>query len=136
MTQYSVVRTTAFIAAVAGLLVGSPNAQVREGPDPSTRTQAPSPLPGRGEPSTPRCRGGVDLVPLEVGVRDAAGRFVADLCAQDFLTLEDGKPQHIAFMLPSRSVPLNVVLLLDISQSMYGAKLTRAVEAAKVFAAS
>ena len=136
MTQHSVVRTTAFIAAVAGLLVASSNAQVREPPETSTRTQAPSPITGRGESSTPRFKGGVDLVPLDVGVRDAAGRFMADLSAEDFLILEDGKPQHIAFMVPSDDVPLNVVLLLDISHSMYGAKLTRAVDAAKVFAAS
>ena len=81
-----------------------------------------------------RLRSGVDLVSLDVCVRDATGRFVTDLTPDDFLVLEDGKPQRPSFVLPSGTLPLRAVLLIDRSASMSGAKLTRAVEAAALFA--
>lgn len=88
----------------------------------------------RESDSTPRFRAVVALVSLDVCVRDAWGRFVPDLSADDFVVLEDGKPQQVVFLDPSSGVPLTAVLLIDISQSMYGPKLTRAIEAAKQFA--
>lgn len=84
--------------------------------------------------STPRFKAGVDLVSLDLCVRDASGRFVPDLSAQDFLILENGKPQQASFLVPSSAVPLTAVLLLDVSHSMYGDKLKRALEAARQFA--
>ena len=88
----------------------------------------------RADTSSPRFKSGVDLVSLDVCVRDASGRFVPDLSLDDFLVLEDGKPQQVAFLLPSKAVPLTAVLLIDVSQSMWGAKLQRAREATSGFA--
>lgn len=77
----------------------------------------------------------VDLVALDVCVRDAAGRFVPDLSASDFVVLENGKPQQLTFMAPADGVPLTVVLLIDRSGSMHGTKLEYALDAANEFAA-
>ena len=44
-------------------------------------------------PEHPRFTTGVDLVSLEVSARDAAGRFLSNLTAADFLVLEDGTPR-------------------------------------------
>lgn len=79
-------------------------------------------------------RGGIDLVSLDVCVRDSMGRFVTDLKPDDFLVLENGKPQRISFVMPSGTLPLRALLLVDRSGSMHGAKLERAVEAAGLFA--
>ena len=85
-------------------------------------------------PEHPRFQAGVDLVSLDVCARDAAGRFLTDLTADDFLVLENGKPQRISFVMPSGAVPLTAILLIDRSASMYGPKMGRAVEAAAQFA--
>ena len=82
----------------------------------------------------PRFKGGVDLVSVDVCVRDPSGRFLPDLSAPDFLVLENGIPQHVEFLAPSSTVPLTAVLLIDVSFSMTGAKLTRALDAAGQFA--
>ena len=110
--------------------------------DAPSNAQAPPTLAPSDGPITltrdaigqPRFKGGVDLVTLEVCVRDATGRFLTDLTPDDFLVLEDGKPQRPSFVLPSGTLPLRAVLLIDRSASMSGAKLTRAVEAAALFA--
>lgn len=84
--------------------------------------------------SAPRFRSGVDLVSLDLCVREPSGRFVPNLSAEDFVVLEDGKPQRTTFLVPSDAVPLRAVLLIDVSSSMYGDKLRRAIEAAGQFA--
>jgi len=71
----------------------------------------------------------VDLVSLDVCVRDPSGGFMANLTADDFLVLENGKPQRVLFVVPSDAVPLTVLLLIDRSASMRGQKLERALEA-------
>ena len=80
-------------------------------------------------------RSGVDLVTVDVCVRDAAGRFLPTLSADDFLILENGSLQRVAFLTPGQALPLRVVLVIDASNSMNGAKLARAREAAAQFAA-
>ncbi|MBI3047822.1 MAG: VWA domain-containing protein [Acidobacteria bacterium] len=94
---------------------------------------APGQSPDR-QSGPARFRAGVDLVVLDVCVRDGTGRFLPDLSADDFIVLEDGAPQRISFLVPSSAVPLTAVLLVDVSQSMWGSKLTRALEAARTFA--
>lgn len=83
---------------------------------------------------SPQFKGGVDLVSLDVCARDAAGRFLPDLAADEFVVLENGKPQRISFFMPSGAVPVTAVLLIDRSASMSGLKLERAVAAAVEFA--
>jgi VWFA-related protein len=95
------------------------------------------PTDGAGQrPShAPEFKAGVDLVSVDVCVRDASGRLLPDLSAGDFLILENGVPQRVEFLVPSSAVPLTAVLLIDVSSSMSGAKLTRALAAAAQFAA-
>ena len=82
----------------------------------------------------PRFTSTVDLVSLDVCVRDPKGRFLADLTPDEFLVLEDGRPQRLSFVLPSGTVPLTAILLIDRSSSMLGPKMDRAIEAAGLFA--
>lgn len=62
-------------------------------------------------------RSGVELVTLNVVVTDPRSRFVSDLQPQDFLVLENGVPQDIAFF-SGVAVPLDLVIVIDTSASM------------------
>lgn len=61
----------------------------------------------------------VDLVTLHVTVRDAAGRLVRGLVADDFEVIEDGARQEIV-QFDFGEVPVSAALLLDQSSSMIG----------------
>jgi Ca-activated chloride channel family protein len=78
-------------------------------------------------------RGGVDMVALDVCVRDRHGRPASALGPQDFIILENGVPQSLAIFATGDRVPLAVSLLVDASQSMSGRQLRRATEAAAAF---
>ena len=54
---------------------------------------------------------------LNVTVTGPGGRYVADLSADDFQILEDGREQDVAYFSPA-NVPLSVSLVLDTSSSM------------------
>ncbi len=127
------IRSLVFLAALVtplAVLDGPSTAQ-------SHRTQASSShtlsLTGYA-PEQPRFASGVDLVSLDVCVRDSTGRLLTGLTPDDFLVLENGTPQRISFVMPSGAVPLAAMLLIDVSGSMYGPKLERAIEAARQFA--
>ncbi len=62
-------------------------------------------------------KGGVELVALNVVVTDPRSRFVPDLQREDFVVLEDGVRQEIAFF-SGISVPLDLVIVIDTSSSM------------------
>jgi Ca-activated chloride channel family protein len=79
-------------------------------------------------------RADIDLVTLDVCVRDTGGHLVSDLTAADFVVFENGVPQRLAFFGGADALPLNVILLLDRSASMFGEKLDRARSAASEFA--
>src|SRR4051794_17107240 len=72
----------------------------------------------------------VDLVAIDVCVRNRAGVSALDLGPDDFVVLEDGVPQKISFFAAEGHVPLAVSLLIDSSQSMAGVPLERARAAA------
>lgn len=65
----------------------------------------------------PAFRAVIDLVMLNVTVTGPGGRYMADLSADDFQVLEDGRPQEVAYFSPA-NVPLAVSLVLDTSSSM------------------
>ena len=65
----------------------------------------------------PSFRSTIDLVMLNVTVTGPGGRYVADLSADDFHILEDGREQDVAYFSPA-TVPLSVSLVLDTSSSM------------------
>ena len=60
----------------------------------SPRAQAPTSPTAQAPPSPPPTfRAGTELVVVNVGARDRAGRMVRDLTRDDFAITEDGKPQ-------------------------------------------
>jgi Ca-activated chloride channel family protein len=59
----------------------------------------------------------VDAVQVTVTVTDGQGRFVSGLPAEAFRLSEDGAPQAISAFL-SEEIPLELVVALDVSQSM------------------
>jgi VWFA-related protein len=58
------------------------------------------------------------VVNLNVSVSDQMGRKLADLKKEDFRIFENGELQNVEFFSPS-TAPFNLVLLLDISGSIY-----------------
>jgi Ca-activated chloride channel family protein len=65
----------------------------------------------------PAFRAGTDLVPLSVTVTNAEHQYVSDLSREDFVVVEDGKPQTLSYF-GRGDVPLAVALLIDSSASM------------------
>jgi Ca-activated chloride channel homolog len=80
------------------------------------RAQPISP-PSSG-PQLPRYHTGVDLVAVNVTVLDASQRLVSGLPRESFEVFEDGVSQEISYF-ENRDVPLDVMLLIDTSSSMY-----------------
>ncbi len=74
----------------------------------------------------------VDLVQLYLAVSDRRGRPIEDLAAGEVAVSEDGEPQVLQQFERVEQVPLDVVLLLDVSDSMQG-KLGAAARAAEGF---
>ena len=70
-------------------------------------------------------RAGVDLVQVTATVRDAEGRLVGDLRRSDFDVFEDGQPQVVT-QFQSGRVPVSLGVLLDVSESMYGQRISDA----------
>ena len=60
---------------------------------------------------------GVSAVALDVVVTDTRGRFVRGLTQDDFLIMEEGTPQELAFF-TSEGTPVTVMVLLDSSASV------------------
>lgn len=127
-------RSLMLVATLAAIFVAS------EGLSHAQSTPPTAPAQGFGGDTPPlasgqpRFRHGVDLVSLDVCAKDSTGRLLTDLVADDFLVLENGRPQSVSIVMPSGAVPLTVVLLIDHSTSMLGPKLARAQEAARLFA--
>jgi Ca-activated chloride channel family protein len=67
-------------------------------------------------------RTGAELVPTAVTVRDGAGRLVTSLDRGDFTISEAGTEQPITQFSRER-VPLNLALVLDVSDSMRGPRM-------------
>jgi VWFA-related protein len=62
----------------------------------------------------------VDVVTLLATVRDKDGRIAKNLTREDFVLLEDGKPQTIAYFSRESDLPLRIGLLVDTSRSQTG----------------
>lgn len=72
-------------------------------------------------PAQRQFRAGVDLVNLPVTVTTKGGDPLRGLTRDDFVVLEDGKPQQIALFVEGRTderIPLRLGLCLDTSESM------------------
>ena len=75
---------------------------------------------------------GIDLVNVFATVQDGRGRYVMNLQREDFLLLEDGRPQKVTYFSQDR-LPLAVVIVIDTSLSMEGRNLDEARDAATGF---
>ena len=85
------------------------------------------------EPSAPfRFRTEVRTVLVPVSVKDASGRPILGLAASAFTILDQGEDRPIVFF-DERDEPLSTVLVLDVSSSMRGERLSEAKRAAKTF---
>src|SRR5713226_10088715 len=73
--------------------------------------------PAGAEDITPSIKVDVDVVNLLCSVRNKAGGLVGNLSKDDFVLLEDGKPQTIKYFTRETDVPLTIGLLIDISGS-------------------
>jgi VWFA-related protein len=60
----------------------------------------------------------VSMVMVNVSVLDDEGLPVAGLTAEDFILLEDGAPQTVSVVLNPNEVPVDLVILMDISGSV------------------
>lgn len=73
----------------------------------------------------------VDLVTLNLTVRQPDGGFVADLTAVDFAIVEDGVPQEIVNFAKGEDTAVSAAMLLDTSSSMIGGGIASARAGAK-----
>ncbi len=76
-----------------------------------------APLIGSAQPTTLRLN--VKLVNVFVNVTDKNGAIVGGLTRNDFALFEDGRPQKIAIFEKQSELPLNLVLAIDTSGSVY-----------------
>ncbi len=88
-------------------------------------TAAPS---AAAQPSGRRFESGIEIVTVTVAVTDADGRLVTDLAQDEFELFEDGVAQAITQFTRTR-VPVSLVALLDVSDSMVGLRLSDARQA-------
>src|ERR1700692_200849 len=74
-------------------------------------------------------RSGVDLVTIQVSVRDARGRTLSGLSTSDFEVRDNGQLRPI-LSLADRQSPVSVAILVDLSGSMrVGSKIAMARQA-------
>jgi len=77
-------------------------------------------------------RSAVELIHVTATVTDGDGRFVPDLTRDDFTVFEDGARQEISYF-ESERVPVSLGILLDVSGSMTGEKMSSARNAVERF---
>jgi len=75
-----------------------------------------------------RFESSIEVVTVTVAVTNAEGRLITDLAQDEFELFEDGLPQTITQFTRDR-VPVSLAVLLDVSDSMVGLRLTDARQA-------
>ena len=84
-------------------------------------------------PRAPRpLRASIEVTTVAVTVRDPGGRLIPDLGREAFTIFEDGNPQPITQFTGER-VPVALGILLDVSDSMFGARIRDARAAVERF---
>lgn len=85
-------------------------------------------LPLRADQDPLTFRAGVDLVNVTVTVANESGRFVSGLKQNDFVVYDDSERQEITHFSSERA-PVSLGILMDVSGSMTGEKMSKAREA-------
>lgn len=102
------------------------HAQTPPRPDAAAPPPGPPPAGTRtADPPPPAWRTGVDVVSVAVTVTDAQGRLVTGLPREAFAVFEDGAEQPITQFVNQR-VPVSLGIVLDVSESMTGARMNDA----------
>jgi Ca-activated chloride channel family protein len=85
------------------------------------QTQTPAPIvrPPQATGEIPTLRAESRLVSVALNVTDDKGAPVPGLTADDFTVTEDARPQRIAIFERESSTPLQIVLALDTSESVF-----------------
>jgi Ca-activated chloride channel family protein len=124
--QYTTRAAVTYLLACTAILIGSPRSslsQQRGGFGPA--------LPLRGSKDKPIAIS-TDLVSLQVSVIDKEGQSAPGLDREAFAVYEDGVRQEISFF-SNQDAPAAVGVVLDVSGSMTGEKISRAREALRRF---
>jgi len=108
------------VCLLFGLLAAALTAVLQAG-----QTRPDGPECGLNQGASYRYQVRVDLVSLFATVHDSAGRLVTNLRREDFILYDNGERQSIS-QFSREYMPLSVLILLDTSGSMYGAKLDNA----------
>jgi len=78
----------------------------------------PVPVLAQQDPSRPTFRSAVDLVSVAAVVKDAHGRLVRNLSADDFVVVDGGVPRRIVDFTAGSSAAVTIGILVDESGSM------------------
>lgn len=92
------------------------------------------PMPTTGQSPGNAFHSGTTAVVVDVCVHTKSGTLPDGLTPDDFLVLDDGKPQAIKFFDAPGEAPIAALLLIDRSQSMDGLPLDQAKAAVTAFA--
>jgi VWFA-related protein len=127
--RFGVLRLAVAAAVVGGTLL---RAQAPAAPPPP-ESRSPDGELHPGLQRAPRTlRSSVEVTTVAVTVRDADGHLSPGLPREAFTVFEDGEPQAITQFTDER-VPVGVGLLLDVSDSMFGARIRDARAAVERF---
>ena len=74
-------------------------------------------LRGNQDPIEPTFTASVKIVDVLASVRSKSGQIVKDLTKDDFVLLENGRPQQVRYFSRESDLPLTVGLLIDTSMS-------------------
>jgi len=107
--KFAIVPAVALVLSVTAF-AQDPIPQLPPPQDPESRAEAPAPAPQT------KFRSGTSMVALNVTVTDGR-KLVTGLTQDHFEVYEDGVRQQVRFF-EARSVPMDVILLLDTSSSM------------------
>lgn len=115
---------------IINLLLGMATCSIVSAQEPDPNAQRPRTVTPRDEPPPDEIlKVDTDLVSLDVVVRDAEGRPIRNLKAEDFKLFVDNVAQPVSFFQVERRSgdprPLAVVFALDVSGSMTGEEMER-----------
>ena len=116
ITQQSLLLTILALLFFSTTSIGQIASPLPPPPPPPRPSPSPTPLPPIDDEDIVRVESKLVVVP--VSVTDANGQLVTGLTASDFQVEEQGRRQEIAQVGNAEAVPLELVLLFDVSSSV------------------